>query len=255
MHGGLGYDHTFMHPWLDLLDDVMHLVYYDHRGNGRSDRPPIKTLTPENLCADADALREYLNFEKIAILGHSFGGLLAMEYALCYPEKVSHLILIDTIAQAPANYAEEIIANIMRKGATEEMMAELQGPPLENDADMERRMRVVAPLYFHEFDEGLYNNLSKHTVWNALAAAHSAALIRDYDIKSSLGDIQAPTLVIVGDDDFIVPISQARTLQQGIPDAEIAIIEDSGHFSYIEKPQDFKDAICQWLSRMNHLPQ
>ena len=94
-----------------------------------------------------------------------------------------------------------------------------------------------------------------HTVWNALASTHSAALIRDYDIKSSLGDIQAPTLVIVGDDDFIVPISQARILQQGIPNAEIAIIEDSGHFSYIEKPKDFRDAICQWLFKTDYLPQ
>lgn len=249
MHGGLGYDHTFMHPWLDMLDDVMYLVYYDHRGNGRSSRPPVETLTPENLCADADALREHLNFAKVAILGHSFGGLVAMEYALRYPERVSCLILVDTTAQAPANYVEEVMANVMRKGATEEMMTELQGQPLENDADMEHRMRVLAPLYFHEFDERLYNELSRRAVWDSLASAHSAALIRDYDIKSSLGGIQAPTLVIAGDDDFIVPISQARILQEGIPNAEMAIIENSGHFSYIEKPKDFRDAVCKWLSK------
>lgn len=254
MHGGLGYDHTFMHPWLDLLGDVMHLVYYDHRGNGRSSRPPVETLTPNNLCADADALREYLNFAKIAILGHSFGGLVAMEYALCYPEKVSHLILVDTTAQAPVNYEEEVMANITRKGATEEMMTELQHPHLENDADMEHHMQVIAPLYFHEFDEGLYNDLTRHTVWDALACAYSAALIKDYDIQSSLGNIQAPTLVIVGDDDFITPISQARILQERIPNAEIAIIENSGHFSYIEKPKKFRDEVCRWLSKTDYLP-
>ena len=79
--------------------------------------------------------------------------------------------------------------------------------------------------------------------------------IREYDIKSSLGDIQAPTLVIVGDDDFIVPISQARILQEGIPNAEMVIIENSGHFSYIEKPKDFGDAVCNWLSKTGYLPQ
>src|SRR5215213_1668466 len=70
MHGGLGFDHIYMHPWLDPLGDVMHLVYYDHRGNGRSGRPPWATLAWERLCADADALRGHLGFEKVAVIGH-----------------------------------------------------------------------------------------------------------------------------------------------------------------------------------------
>ena len=65
MHGGLGFDHTSLHPWFDPLCDVMRLVYYDHRANGRSGRPPLETLTFEHLCADADALREHLGFEVI----------------------------------------------------------------------------------------------------------------------------------------------------------------------------------------------
>ena len=64
MHGGLGFDHTYLHPWLDPLGDVMRLVYYDHRGNGRSGRPPWETLTFQQLCADADALREHLGLRR-----------------------------------------------------------------------------------------------------------------------------------------------------------------------------------------------
>jgi proline iminopeptidase len=78
MHGGLGGDHTALHPWLDPSGDVMHLVYYDHRGNGRSGRPPAETLTFEQFCSDADALREHLDFEKVAVLGYSFGGFIAL---------------------------------------------------------------------------------------------------------------------------------------------------------------------------------
>jgi pimeloyl-ACP methyl ester carboxylesterase len=92
-------------------------------------------------------------------------------------------------------------------------------------------------------------------VWNSLASVHSAALMRDYDAKSSLGDIRPPVLVIVGDDDFIVPLSQARILQEGIPNAELAIIENSGHFSYVEKPKDFRDAVFKWLSEKGLLLQ
>ena len=105
MHGGLGFDHTGLHPWLDPLGEQMHLIYYDHRGNGRSGRPPPETITLEQLCSDADALREHLGIEKVAVLGYSFGGCIALEYALCYPERLSHLILVDT---APAfDYGEE----------------------------------------------------------------------------------------------------------------------------------------------------
>ena len=94
MHGGLGGDHSALHPWLDPLGDVMRLVYYDHRGNGRSGRPPSETITFEQLCADA--LREQLGFEEVAVLGYSFRGFVALEYALRYPERISHLILLDT---------------------------------------------------------------------------------------------------------------------------------------------------------------
>src|SRR5215213_7024615 len=94
MHGGLGFDHTSLHPWFDPLSDVMRLVYYDHRANGRSGRPPLKTLTFEWLCADADALREHLGFEEVTVLGHSYGGFIALEYALRYPERLGRLILL-----------------------------------------------------------------------------------------------------------------------------------------------------------------
>src|SRR2546426_3253877 len=84
MHGGLGVDHTQFREWLDPLGDVLRLVYYDHRGNGRSGRPPIETLSHDQLVADADGLRTHLGFERIAVMGHSYGGCLALLYALQY---------------------------------------------------------------------------------------------------------------------------------------------------------------------------
>ena len=85
MHGGLGVDHTQFREWLDPLGDVLRLIYYDHRGNGRSGRPPIETLTFDQLVADADALRAHLGYDQIAVMGHSYGGCLALLYALRYP--------------------------------------------------------------------------------------------------------------------------------------------------------------------------
>lgn len=77
MHGGLGLDHTYFRPWLDKLADVAELIYYDHRANGRSARPSvIEGIGHETWAADADALRAHLGYDRIILLGHSYGGFL-----------------------------------------------------------------------------------------------------------------------------------------------------------------------------------
>ena len=86
MHGGPGLDHVSLTPFRELVDRHT-IVLYDHRCNGRSTGAPVTSMTRENLTADADALREELGFERWAVLGHSFGGHVALEYALRYPER------------------------------------------------------------------------------------------------------------------------------------------------------------------------
>src|SRR5512143_784807 len=95
MHGGPGLDHTSLLP-LQPLADQFTLIFYDHRCNGRSEGAELSSMTFENLTADADALRQELGYDQWAVLGHSFGGNVALEYALRYPQNVSHLILMDT---------------------------------------------------------------------------------------------------------------------------------------------------------------
>ena len=87
MHGGPGLDHTtLLH--LEPLADQFTLIFYDHRCNGRSIGADISTMTFENLTADADTIRQHLGFEKWSVLGHSFGGNVALEYALRYPQSL-----------------------------------------------------------------------------------------------------------------------------------------------------------------------
>jgi proline iminopeptidase len=248
MHGGPGFDHSVLHPWLDPLGDVMRLVYYDHRGHGRSGRPPVKTLTYQQLCSDADALREHLDFEKIAVLGYSFGGGVALEYALRYPERLSHLILLDTGPGGNGDRWEEIEANARRKGATQEQLDAL-GASDENEADFWRTLNLIAPLYFHTFDADLAERVLGKTIVSLEAAEADYAIDGGWDLTPRLGEISAPTLILVGEDDFICPPSRAKIMHDRIPNSELVIFEKRGHFPHVEEPEAFFEAVRGWIHR------
>lgn len=150
MHGGLGSDHTHVQLWIDSLGDTLRLVYYDHRGNGRSGRPPLDTLIYEQFAADADALREYLGHDQIAVMGFSAGGAIALHYALNYPDRLTHLILVGT--HAAWDYGEEIAANLAHRHATPEQLAPFSAPPPTTDAEFAQMVETIMPLFFHRFD-------------------------------------------------------------------------------------------------------
>lgn len=245
MHGGLGFDHTYMHPWLDPLGDVMRLVYYDHRGNGRSGRPPFETLTFEQLCADADALREYLGFEKSSVMGHSIGGIIALEYALRYPERLERLILLDT-APSLDYWEDEVEDNARRKGATAEQLEALSADQDDNE-EFVRAWKLIEPLYFHNYDPDLAERALANTVFSVEANNAQASFLEGWDVTPRLGEIDAPTLVIVGRDDIICPPSQARRLHEGIPNSELVVFERCGHMPHLEEPQAFFGAVSEWF--------
>jgi proline iminopeptidase len=86
MHGP-GFDHTVLRPWLDPLDEDFELIYYDHRGCGRSRRQDLSAVTDGTWVEDAEALRKTLGLDKAIVFGHSYGGCLAQEYALTFPAR------------------------------------------------------------------------------------------------------------------------------------------------------------------------
>jgi proline iminopeptidase len=245
MHGGLGLDHTYFQPGLDPLGDIFQLVYYDHRGNGRSGRPPKDTMTHAQFAADAEALAKHLGFDKIAVLGHSYGGYIALEFALRYPYMLSHLILFDT---APANnYMEEIMNNAIRMGATEEMLQSLQTDITSNE-EMRQQLMTITPLYFKKYIPEIANRLLENVIINISGDAAEGEL-EAYNMTPRLGEIQIPTLILVGRYDFICPPSQAEIMHDGIPNSELVIFENSGHFAYVEEPDAFFKTIREWVRK------
>jgi proline iminopeptidase len=122
MHGGPSLDHWSLMPFRQCAGQFT-LIFYDHRCNGRSAGAPVSFMTFENLTADAEALRQELGIERWAVLGHSFGGHVALEYALRYPASLSHLVLLDT--GGDAHWARQNAPDVLARRGYSPKKAEL----------------------------------------------------------------------------------------------------------------------------------
>ena len=253
MHGGLGLDHTTLRPWLDPLSDTVQLVYYDHLANGGSDYTgEPSALTHDRWVDSADELREHLGHDRVVVFGHSYGALLAVEYALRHPERVAGLILT---AVAPAlDYPETVMANAKRKApdeaALQAVMETLSGP-VEDDDGAAAAFRRIHPLYFAEYDARRHDAVLEDVRFRALSMNRSTFdCLPSYDVTARLGEIGVPTLVLSGADDWIMPPEHAGArVARGVPGAEHVIFANSGHWPFVEETPRFLDVVRDWLAR------
>jgi proline iminopeptidase len=252
MHGGPGADHWTMLPFRRLADQFT-LIFYDHRCNGRSTGAPVTSMTWDNLTADADALRQALGFERWAVLGHSFGGHVALEYALRYPDRLSHLILLDSGARSW--WSRENAPRVVLERGYGAKKAELvrhwfhgQTPP---DA-MFRNLMRLGPIYDPHISlvafarEAFLERRSKLAPEAFTFAGRT--LLKDWSVVDRLHEIAAPTLVMAGRDDFVFPPECQVELAAGIPDARLRIIDRAGHNPHDERTDEVMEAVREFIS-------
>ena len=255
MHGGLGLDHTYFRPWLDPLGEWVQLIYYDHRGNGRSHRPEsFIGIGHDTWAADADALRAYLGLGQIILFGHSYGGFLAQEYALRYGQHLDGLILSCT---APAlDYPEVIRANAVARASTPQQVEGvnrfLQAEAFPSDVALEETLALILPFYFKHYDAKVGKEIGKGIHYSAAASNHVfSTCIPSFNTLSRLSEITVPTLVIAGRDDWITPPRQgAERIHAALPNSELVIFEESGHFPFIEEQAKFLSIVGEWIARL-----
>ena len=258
LHGGPDFDHTYLVPGLDILADCCRLIYFDQRGRGRSTGDEIG-MSVRSEIEDIDALRSHLGHDRVAVIGHSWGGVLAMEYAMRFPDRVSHLIVLNT---APAHHDDWVATRDRRNANLEDQLAELQeirdsvefkagDPPTVSRYYMTVFRRSVARpedaehLNFRLEHFNCHDILRSRRIENVLYG--ETAFNPAYDITPRLHDIIAPTLIIHGDLDFVPP-SAAERIASAIPHARLLILPECGHFAYVEKPDDVHRAIRACLS-------
>lgn len=258
MHGGPGVDHTTMLPFQPLADQFT-LVLYDHRCNGRSNGPEISSMTWENLTADAEALRQSLGFEKWVMLGHSFGGMVALEYALRYPQSLSHLVLLDTCGDTwwVQKNAPQILAKRGYKESTVKTAEHFYNGEITPDEFMPS-VRKLSSAYYHKLNplqlaHDIAVGMRMKSRPEALIFGYSQ-LLKGWTVMDRLEEIKVPTLVMAGRDDFQFPPEHQAALSAGIPHARLEIIERAGHNSHSERPAEVIEALKNFLDT-EHVPE
>jgi proline iminopeptidase len=252
MHGGPGMDHTSMLP-LQPCADQFTLIFYDHRCNGRSEGAQVSSMTWENLTADAEALRQRLGFEQWAVLGHSFGGMVALEYALRYPQRLSHLLLMDTCGDTRwvQQNAPEMLAKRGYSASAVEAARRFFNGQLK-PGEVFRAAVKFARAYYYRFS---LLAMARQVILGPRVKMRPEAqifgfsqLLTGWTVMDRLSEIKVPTLVLAGRHDFQFPPEHQAILADRLPNAQLEIIERAGHNAPMERPAQVIEVVRRFLA-------
>lgn len=247
MHGGPGSDHVSLLS-LKGLSDSFTLIYYDHRCNGRSTGPELDTMNWVNLTADAEALRKYLGFERWGVIGHSFGGMVALEYALRYPTSLSHLILLDS--GASAFWVQENVPELLTRRGYRKKTVEASRRYFTGEVSPQELFRTklrIMHAYYYRFNP-FKMILKKRSKSNSQAFIYGfSTLLKGWNVMGRLNEIQTPTLILAGRHDFIFPPEHQALVADRLPNARLEIIEKAGH-SASEQPKEIIRLIKDFIT-------
>ncbi|HEX6790908.1 MAG TPA: alpha/beta fold hydrolase [Candidatus Krumholzibacteria bacterium] len=260
LHGGPDFNHRYLLPELDELARDFRLVYYDQRGRGKSSNG----VAPEDVSIDSeiddlDQVRRRLGLDSIAVLGHSWGCVLALEYATRLPHRVSQLILLNTapvsredsvalVRHRVRNEAAQLAA--MRDAA---MTEEFAAGDIEADARY-YRAHFGAAVRRPEQLEPLVSRLRADFTPDDILKAREIETrlyaqtwqVPGYDLVPGLSRLDAPALVVHGEFDFI-PVEFAERVAAAMPNARLEVLPECGHFSYLEQPVAVHDAVRTFM--------
>lgn len=249
LHGGpgLGSRHGDRETFLPLTKLGLKLVCFDQRGSGESEgRPPY---SHEQWVADIEGLRQHLGLGKMVLAGGSYGGHLALEYALRHQENLYALILRDTAASN--RYQQQAMERALASGLpgiTREMLTRLFEGRVRDDEDFRRCYEAILPLYEVNYDpergrERLARIIFRHETHNWAFSRNQPG----FDLTARLPEIRVPTLVLCGRHDWITPLEASEEIARLIPGARLVVFENSGHSPQFEEREKFLRVVQEFL--------
>jgi proline iminopeptidase len=235
VHGGPGFDHSYFKPFFCPLADEMQIVFYDQRGNGRSDRSSREFWNLDVWADDLNRLLTALGIDRPIVLGNSFGGMVAQRFAGMFPDRLSGLILSSTAATCPYEQSVEAFRRLGGDGAAAAAERFFRAPA--EDGALEHYSATCFPYYS---GEGWNENISSRAIANLeLLTYFFANEMRTLDLRKSLEQISVPTVIMVGSDDPITPLAKAREMFAHMrPEiAALRVYEGSRHLLDIDEPE------------------
>jgi pimeloyl-ACP methyl ester carboxylesterase len=255
--GGPGFSALYFGD-LAGLGEALAVVLLDPRGTGRSARPADpEAYRTAHYVADLEDLRRHLKVERMRLLGHSHGGVVAAAYAAAYPERVERLVLASALARFAAEQEEAMEAAMAARAGEpwyEDARAALeaeQAGRFEGEEELSALVLRELPLYFARYGEREAAYVASLSVERPNAAAlklFNEEIFATFDLRPELSRIAAPTLVIAGEDDFITGPACARELAEGIRDARLVLVPGCGHMIHVEAPERFRDEVLAFLA-------
>ena len=268
VHGGPGASHDYFLPYLLPLARTHRLVFIDERGSGRSPKlEDAKLYTVENMVEDVEAVRRALDLGKVALLGHSYGGVLAQAYALKYPASLSKLLLFSTFSSTKEmNKVFDRMKEKMPKELRDRIdKAEKEGL-FGHGKDYEKN-RYTNDYMIAAWGEGYFPFLYQRrpdpnfdpiaagvTSWDLyreMWGSHGEYVI-DGNLVSAeytdrLSTIRVPTLITAGDHDECDP-SLSRVMHEKIVGSKLVIFPQSGHMTFVDQPSMFIKTVEEFLA-------
>jgi proline-specific peptidase len=247
LHGGPGGSHLPLLGLGGLSEQGRRVVFYDQLGGGDSARPDDPSLwVVETFIDQLEGVREGLGLDRIHLLGSSWGGMLALEYAFTRPEGLTSLVLNSTPTSAP-RWAEETLR----------LHAQLPQGLDEKEAEAEFKRRHICRL--EPEPEALKEARAKfgvhvyETMWGPNEFTVTGTL-KAWDVIDRLGEIRVPTLITSGRHDECTP-ALVEPLHRGIAGSEWVLFEESSHMAYLEEPERYLQVVAGFLDRVERAGQ
>jgi L-proline amide hydrolase len=260
LHGGPGALHDYLEPLDELAATGRRVVFYDQIGCGRSwtESKPADFWTVDLFVREVQAVRDALGLDRIHLFGSSWGGMLAMEYALTKPSGLASLVLSSSPASIPVWEAEtgrlrsELPADV-RAVLDEHEAAGTADSPEYQAAQTVFYERHVCRVPYPDCVLRSFAGLAEHPdVYMTMQGPNEFVItgtLKHWDISDRLDEIEVPTLITAGEHDEFTPV-QAEALHAGIPGSELVTFENASHMQFVEEPERYCQLVAEFLDRV-----
>jgi proline iminopeptidase len=257
LSGGPGFEVDYMIPVGDFLPAGYRRIFFEQRGTGRSRlKMTAENMTLRVVVADLDALRVHLKQERLLLVGHSWGGMLAMAYAAAHPDRVDRLVLIGS-GGPTLEFASWFQDNISARLRPEDVEARSYWQAAaKSGLDPEKAalegVRAIVPGYFFDRAKALAfaAQLREGTYHPEVNALLFGDMAKGFDLRPGLRKLDRPVLIVQGHQD---PTGDktAEELHGLIARSTLSYINKSGHFPWLEQPDEFRKALAAFLGAPN----